>query len=108
MPLWKQIATVVAAVCVFVAALVFIQHRKPEPWQLELGAQVILGATFLWYVLMQPYVRRWLAAVSIEQWRAIDRESEPPPNNPHVRVLVILLVTAVSLTLQDYFGAAGA
>jgi membrane protease YdiL (CAAX protease family) len=107
MPLWRQVATVVAAVCVLVGALVFVHQRQPEPWQLELGAKAILVATFLWYVLMQPYVRRWLAAISIDQWRAIDRESEPPPNHPHVRVLVILLVTAVSLTLQDYLGAAG-
>jgi len=50
---------------------------------------------------------RWLAAISTDQWRAIDAETDRTPvGNPHLRVLVVLLAVAISLTLQEYVGGA--
>ncbi len=50
---------------------------------------------------------RWLAAISTDQWRAIDAETDRTPvGNPHLRVLVVILATAISLTLQEYVGGA--
>lgn len=52
-------------------------------------------------------VGRWLHSLSFAQWRAIDDETGGPPvANPHARVLAVMLVTAISLTLQDYVGGA--
>jgi membrane protease YdiL (CAAX protease family) len=51
-------------------------------------------------------VARWIAAITTEQWRAIDRESSPPPRLSHVHVLAVMLTCAVSLTVQDYVGGA--
>jgi membrane protease YdiL (CAAX protease family) len=49
----------------------------------------------------------WPSALTIGQWRAIDADRDPPSRvDPHVRVLVVLLVCAVSLTLQEYVGGA--
>ncbi len=50
---------------------------------------------------------RWLRAISIDQWRAIDRETERRPGEAGAlsyKVLIILVTCAVSLTLQEYFG----
>jgi len=44
----------------------------------------------------------------LDQWRAIDRETDPPPTGTfHWHVLVILVTVAVSLTLQEYIGDRG-
>ncbi|MBS1119495.1 MAG: Abortive infection protein [Deltaproteobacteria bacterium] len=47
-----------------------------------------------------------LAKISVDQWRAIDAETPPAPagSNPHLRVLLILLTCALSLTIQEYVG----
>jgi membrane protease YdiL (CAAX protease family) len=50
---------------------------------------------------------RWLRAVSIDQWRAIDAETERDPQSAgrfSVVVLAVLVTTALSLTVQEYFG----
>jgi membrane protease YdiL (CAAX protease family) len=49
----------------------------------------------------------WLRAISTDQWRAIDAETvQTPVKNPHLQVLVVLLATALSLTIQEYVGGA--
>lgn len=108
MPLWKQIATIVAAACATAATIVFVHVQRVEPFHVDLAARLILFGTFIFYAFSQPYFRRWFAAITIDQWRAIDRETEPPLAAPHshIRVLVVMLVTALSLTLQDYLGGA--
>jgi membrane protease YdiL (CAAX protease family) len=53
------------------------------------------------------FLLRWLRAVSIDQWRAIDAESERAPEQAGTfgwTVLAVLVTAAVSLTLQEYFG----
>lgn len=49
----------------------------------------------------------WFRAVSIDQWRAIDRETDRTPDESgatSLAVLAILLTCAISLTLQEYVG----
>lgn len=50
---------------------------------------------------------RWIKAVSIEQWRAIDAETDREggvSGGFSASALVVLVVCAVSLTLQEYLG----
>jgi len=50
---------------------------------------------------------RWFKAVSIDQWRAIDRETVRNPDDAgttNIRILAILLTCCISLTLQEYLG----
>jgi membrane protease YdiL (CAAX protease family) len=105
-----QIAIVVAIVALTVGAIVAIHLLEPEleleHW-LVLTAQLGAGAIGLVALLLRPYVRRWLAAISIDQWRAIDAETERDPRrNPHVTTMIVLLTCAISLTIQEYVGGA--
>lgn len=48
---------------------------------------------------------RWIKAVSVDQWRAIDAETEGGvAGGFSASALVVLVVCAVSLTLQEYLG----
>jgi membrane protease YdiL (CAAX protease family) len=52
-------------------------------------------------------VVRWIKLVSIDQWRAIDRETVRDPadaGTTNLNVLAVLLTVAVVLTLQEYLG----
>ena len=53
------------------------------------------------------WIWRAIKFVSVDQWRAIDRETERDPARAGTfdwRVLVILVVVAISLVLQEYIG----
>ena len=53
------------------------------------------------------FLVRWLRFLTIEQWRAIDRETDRSPAEAgaaSVKVLAVLVTCAVALTLQEYFG----
>jgi membrane protease YdiL (CAAX protease family) len=59
-------------------------------------------------IALQPTPRRLFAKIAIQQWRAIDAEtdrSQPAPD-PHLRVLIVGLAVAISLTVQEYVGGA--
>lgn len=50
---------------------------------------------------------RWLRKLSIEQWRAIDRETERAPaegGGTSLQVLVVLITCCIVLTVQEYIG----
>ncbi|MFN0253000.1 MAG: lysostaphin resistance A-like protein [Kofleriaceae bacterium] len=50
---------------------------------------------------------RWFKLVSIDQWRAIDRETVRTPDDAgttNLRILAILLTCCIALTLQEYLG----
>ena len=50
----------------------------------------------------------WIKKVSIDQWRAIDRETDRTPaqaGTTNLKVMAILVTVAVSLTLQEYIGS---
>jgi membrane protease YdiL (CAAX protease family) len=49
----------------------------------------------------------WLRKITIDQWRAIDRETERTPDQAgaaSLHVLAVLIACAVALTLQEYVG----
>jgi membrane protease YdiL (CAAX protease family) len=74
-------------------------------FQLMAAADAVLGLAF---ALRDPRIRGWLKMVSIDQWRAIDRETVRTPEDAgmtSLKVLVILVTVAVSLTLQEYIGS---
>lgn len=106
MPVWRQVLSLAAVVSTTVAGIALVQFEGPGSRALRVGLQIAIGVAGVVGALLQPHVRRWLHALSFAQWRAIDAESGPPLANPHARVLVVMLVTAVSLTLQDYVGGA--
>jgi membrane protease YdiL (CAAX protease family) len=63
-----------------------------------------LGAE-LCFLLLSAKNRRWVRALTVGQWEAIDRETSPPPTGTFDwKVLVILVTVAVSLTIQQYIG----
>lgn len=60
-------------------------------------------------ILFDARYRSWLKFLSVDQWRAIDAETDRGPSGSFDwRVLVVLVVAAVSLTLQEYIGDRGA
>jgi membrane protease YdiL (CAAX protease family) len=63
------------------------------------------------FLLTHRKYRRWIQFLTIDQWRAIDAETERAPGEAGAaswKVLVVLVVCAVSLTLQEYLGDRGA
>ena len=67
---------------------------------------VVVGALIA-IALGVRFVRlpRWLRAISIDQWRAIDAETVRTPDQAgrvDVHVLLVLLTVAAVLTLQEY------
>ena len=76
-------------------------------WKLQLGSAAI-AVVAIALGLLDPRVRGWLRKVSIDQWRAIDRETVRSPEDAgqtSIKVLAILVTVAVSLTLQEYIGS---
>ena len=72
---------------------------------------VAIGGGGLVGLLFDPEIRRWVRAVSIDQWRAIDRETSRQPEQAgmtNLRVMVILVTAAIALTLQEYVGSSDA
>lgn len=70
-----------------------------------LCAAVVIGRLFR-YIRVPAFLRK----VSIDQWRAIDAETDRTPEDAgrtSLRVLLILVTVAVSLTLQEYIGDRG-
>lgn len=70
-----------------------------------IGALVALALAVRW--LTPARVPRWLRAISIDQWRAIDRETARADGEggaASMQVLVVLLTVAAALTLQEYLG----
>jgi len=104
MTLARQILALVASVCAAVVGIIVILEYGTGPQLANLAAILLIVAVVLAYALSQPHVQRWLSKISVQQWRAIDDETGAPQRNPHVRVLIILLTCAVSLTIQEYVG----
>jgi hypothetical protein len=102
-----QIGIVVAIVALTTGAIIGLSLLELESRVLGWTLKGLAGAAGLTVAFLQPYVRRWFAAISIDQWRAIDAETvRDPKHNPHVITLVVLLTCALSLTIQEYVGGA--
>src|SRR5882757_5359170 len=57
--------------------------------------------------LRNGWLPRMVRRISIDQWRAIDAETERAPDDAgrvSLSALAVLVTVAVSLTLQEYFG----
>lgn len=88
-----------------------IAARYAPSNKLHYGTVAVVVIGLLAYLLRHPTYRRWLEALTIGQWRAIDAETERAPGEAGTvswKVLVILVVCAVSLTIQEYIGDRGA
>jgi membrane protease YdiL (CAAX protease family) len=73
-------------------------------------ASMLAAGVMLWLIFRDPTFLAWFKYISIDQWRAIDAETDRPPEAAgrfDWRVLVILVVVAISLTLQEYIGDRG-
>ncbi len=80
-------------------------YRLPVAVALAFAAIVVAG-----FLLRYVRIPRILRKVSIDQWRAIDAETERTPEDAgrtSLRVLAILVTVAISLTLQEYIGDRG-
>ena len=97
----------VLSVAVMAAAIYGLRISSDSVWLIRIGSAV-LGLAEGGFVLSHARVRGWIRAVSIDQWRAIDRETVRAPGDAgttSVKIMVILVVVAVSLTLQEYVGS---
>lgn len=102
---WRALARLVASVAV-TGVLVVLARRADARWVTVAGT---IGAAVaeLAFVLLDPKLRGWVRFLTVEQWRAIDAETERTPEERGATswvVLVVLLLCAVSLTLQEYLG----
>jgi membrane protease YdiL (CAAX protease family) len=107
---WAALLRLVASLGTM-AGLLVAAHRQfgAGTW---LGvAQAVIALAEIAYVLIDPTFRRWVKLLTLDQWRAIDAETERAPGEAGTtswKVLVILVVCAVSLTIQEYIGDRGA
>lgn len=106
---WAALLQLVASLAVTVCAMTLAHRHLPRGWQAT-SAMALVALAEVAYVLIVPTFRRWVAFLTIEQWRAIDAETERSPSEAGTaswNVLVVLVVCAVSLTLQEYLGDRG-
>jgi membrane protease YdiL (CAAX protease family) len=102
--LWMIFVCGVAGVTIKLALL------APLSWlRITTVLAIVIGLAV--YLLRHDKYGRWIRFVSIDQWRAIDAETDRTPEEAgraSWNVLVILVVCAVSLTIQEYIGDRGA
>jgi len=101
------ILRLVLSLLVMGGAMYGLRLSTDSVWLIRIGT-ALLGLAEGGYALSQPKLRAWLKAVSIDQWRAIDRETDRTPEQAgttSVKIMVILVTVAVSLTLQEYLGS---
>jgi membrane protease YdiL (CAAX protease family) len=106
---WSTVLRLVVSI-VIVAVAIMYARRQPSK-AIAVGGTLGVVALELAFVLLDPTIRGWIKWLSVEQWRAIDRETDRTPEQAGSfawLVLVVLVVVAVSLTLQEYLGDRGA
>ncbi|MEJ7602260.1 MAG: type II CAAX endopeptidase family protein [Kofleriaceae bacterium] len=106
---WPIALAKTVAIVALTGGAIFALSRTfgPTTWTFRL-VSIAIGAGALVGLLFDPEIRRWVRAVSIDQWRAIDRESPRDPadaGNTSLRVMIILVTAAIALTLQEYLGS---
>ncbi len=107
---WLPLCQLIASLGLTVLAMTLAQRHLPRGWQAT-SAMALIAILEIAYVLIDPVFRRWVAFLTIDQWRAIDAETDRAPGEAGAaswKVLVVLVVCAVSLTLQEYLGDRGA
>jgi membrane protease YdiL (CAAX protease family) len=107
---WRPFVRLLVSVGIVIGALT-VARRNLAPGA-KLGAvQAIVVLLEIAYILYDPTFRRWIAFLTIDQWRAIDAETARAPHEAGAtswQVLAILVVCALSLTIQEYIGDRGA
>jgi membrane protease YdiL (CAAX protease family) len=106
---WAALARLIASI-ILVGVVVVLARRADARW-VTVGGSAGAAVAELLFVLLDPKLRSWVKFLSIDQWKAIDAETERTPaeaGNGSWVVLVVLVVAAVSLTLQEYLGDRGA
>jgi len=104
---YRHVARVLAAIWI-AAALLYVTATQftLTVWQFR-GAALAIVIAVLWLTLRDRTFRTWLFATTFGQWSAIDREvvREPADAGTYSRtVLLVLVMVAVSLTIQEYIG----
>ena len=102
----SYVARVLAAVWLGAAALYGAFHLELSVWQFR-GAVAAIVLADLWLTLRDREFRHWLWDTTFGQWRAIDAETDRAPEEAgrfSWLILAILVLVAVSLTLQEYIG----
>jgi uncharacterized protein len=104
------VARVLFGVWVPAAAIYGVVHEtRLTGWWL-LGAIVAIVLGDLAIVMSHRAFRSWLFGAIFGQWTAIDAETERAPGEAGTfswKILVVLVLVAVSLTLQEYIGDRG-
>jgi membrane protease YdiL (CAAX protease family) len=107
---WLQLLRLVASIAAVAAGMIAARSYLPAG-AMRGGAQALIALLEIAYLLRDPLFRSWIAFLTIEQWRAIDIETDRKAGEGGTtswKVLVILVVCAVSLTVQEYIGDRGA
>ena len=106
---WPAIARLLASI-LLTAVAVTLARRADSRW-ITVGGTITAAVVEISFVLIDRKLRGWVKFLSVDQWRAIDAETVREPGSAGSVswvVLVVLVVCAVSLTLQEYLGDRGA
>ena len=106
---WLALLGIIAVFGSYGAAVQFA--LLAPPWWLRALTIALLTITLVIVVVRHPKYGRWFRFLTIDQWRAIDAETDRLPDEAgraSWKVLIILIVCAVSLTIQEYIGDRGA
>jgi membrane protease YdiL (CAAX protease family) len=105
---WPALLLLLSTLAAMTAAIIAI--RSIDLRWTRIGLTIGTVGAELVYVLVHRKYRSWVKFITIDQWRAIDAETERDPKHAGTlswQILVILVVVAVSLTLQEYIGDRG-
>ncbi len=107
---WSALAVLIGSLVLTTLAIV-LARRHTTGW-LTLGSTFAAAGAEISFVLVVRKLRGWVKFLTVDQWRAIDAESDlqrQPSEAGHFSwfVLVVLVVCAVSLTLLEYIGDRG-
>src|SRR5262249_8536676 len=100
-------ARILAAVWIAAAAMYLVVTELALTGLQARGAAIDIALIALWLTLRDREFRGWLWRTTLGQWSAIDRDTvrDPAEAGKYSRtVLIVLVVVAVSLTLQEYLG----
>jgi len=106
---WPAIARLLASI-ILTAVAVTLARRSGTKWT-TVGGTITAAVVEISFVLIDKKLRSWAKFLSIDQWKAIDAETVREPGEAGSAswvVLVVLVVCAISLTLQEYLGDRGA
>jgi membrane protease YdiL (CAAX protease family) len=107
-PKWGRFAAFAAIGGAIGSSARLLRYVDAPWWARACGG--VIGLVIVLYGLRYARAPRWLRKITIDQWRAIDAETERDPaaaGTTSLTVFVVLLTVAISLTLQEYIGDRG-